>query len=255
MPRGRTTPASTTPLDDFDLFTYEFGDDVLDDWFQFGDGILETLEITGPEGLGPLTTSMGWRFGSVSSTGSTDSPASVMPYLTVLDVDANEAIVYLKDCAIYIASDPYDLATAQISDALHAFTIRFGGDVDQKRFANGTQTFDVQGYARATRTIEVECTFAKTDDTVGLGSESDAWMSDDAVDRFVRFQFTSTAIADGVTPYSWDIRMPMRYYTRAEGEIGGNSTVILTGHAFYDAVDFGGVFTSTAVNTLVTAEL
>lgn len=249
------TPASTTPLDDFDLFTYQFGDDVLDDWFELGDGMLETLEISGPEGLGPLTTSMGWRFGSASSTGSTDSPASVMPYLTVLDVDANEAMVYLKDCSLYIASDPYDLATAKISDALHAFTIRFGGDVDQKRFANGTQSFDVQGYARATRTIEVECTFAKTDDTVGLGSEADAWFSDDAVDRYVRFSFISPTIADGVTPYSWDIRMPMRYYTRAEGESGGNSTVILTGHAFYDAVTFGGVFTSTAVNTLVTAEL
>jgi hypothetical protein len=243
-------PASTTPLDDIDVFTYNFGDDVLDDWFELGDGILESLEVTGPEGLGPITTSMGWRFGSVASTGSTDSPASQLPYLDVLDVDANEVMVYLKDCSIYIASDPYDLDTAQILDALHMFTIRFGGDVDQKRYANGTQSFDVQGYARASRSIEVECTFAKTDDIVGLGSESDSWMSDDAVDRYIRFSFESPTEASAGVPYSWDIRMPIRYYTRAEGESGGNSTVILTGHAFYDAVNFGGVFTSTVTNTL-----
>ncbi len=130
------------------------------------------------------------------------------------------------------------------------FTIRFGGDVDQKRYANGTQSFDVQGYARASRSIEVECTFAKTDDIVGISSESDAWMSDDSVDRYIRFSFISPTEASTGVFYSWDMRMPIRYYTRAEGESGGNSTVILTGHAFYDAVNFGGVFTSTVTNTL-----
>ncbi len=50
-------PASLT-VDDPDLFTYEFGDDVTTDWFQLGDGMLESLEVTGPDGLGPLSTSM-----------------------------------------------------------------------------------------------------------------------------------------------------------------------------------------------------
>lgn len=248
-------PASTSPLDEPDVFTYNFGDDVLDDWFENGDGILESLEVTGPEGLGPITTSMGWRFGSVASTGSTDSPASQMPYLDVLDVDANEVMVYLKDMSIYIASNPYDLGTAKILNALHMFTLRFGGDVDQKRYANGTQSFDVQGYARATRSIEFEATFAKTDDIVGISSESDAWMSDDSVDRYLRLHFESPTEIDYGVPYSWDMRMPFRYYTRAEGESGGNSTVVLTGHAFYDAVEFGGVFTSEVVNTIDTTDL
>jgi hypothetical protein len=42
----------------------------------------------------------------------------------------------------------------------------------------------------------------------------------------------------------------MRYYTREEGDIGGNTTVVLTGHAFFDPTDFGGVLTSDVVNTL-----
>ena len=67
------TPASET-IDPIDPFTYEFGDDVLTDWYQFGDGILDSVEFTGPDGLGPVTTSMAWRFGSVRSTGATDAP-------------------------------------------------------------------------------------------------------------------------------------------------------------------------------------
>src|SRR5512135_2915271 len=99
-------PQSTTP-DPIDTFTYEFGDDVLTDWFQFGDGILESLEITGPDGLGPLTTSMGWRFGSAYNTGSTDYPVNngsgdVVP-TAGLGVSVDDAIVYLKDGAIFIA--------------------------------------------------------------------------------------------------------------------------------------------------------
>lgn len=253
--RWAWAPASVSPLDEPDVFTYNFGDDVRDDWFENGDGILETLELTGPEGLGPITTSMGWRFGSTSSTGSTDSPASDMPYLDALTPDPNEVMVYLKDMSIYIASDPYDLDTAQILDALHSFTLRFGGDVDQKRYANGTQSFDVQGYARATRTIELEATFAKTDDIVGIGSESDSWMSDDSVDRFARLSFVSPTEASAGVPYSFDLSFPMRYYTRAEGESGGNSTVVLTGHAFYDPDSYTGVLVSEAVNTLDGADL
>jgi hypothetical protein len=170
-------------------------------------------------------------------------------------VDPNEVMVYLKDGAIAIAADPYDFSGAQISDALHSFVLRFGGDVDQKRFANGTQSFDVQGYARASRSIELECTWAKTTDTVGLNSEADHWFSDDAVDRYVQITFESPTEAQGGTPYSWTITMPLRYYTRAEGESGGNTTVVLNGHAFYDPDLFEGVFTSSAVTTLVSADL
>jgi hypothetical protein len=62
-------------------------------------------------------------------------------------------------------------------------------------------------------------------------------------------------MAEGMTPYSWTVTMPMRYYTREESEIGGNTTVVLTGHAFYDPDDLEGVFTSVIVNTLTSEEL
>jgi hypothetical protein len=174
-----------------------------------------------------------------------------------LNVDTSAILVYLKDGAIYISSSEAGLVTDKVSDALHSFTLRLTQEVDQKRFANGTQSFDVQAYGPGKRGIELECTFAKTADIVGVGSESDSWMSDDSVNRYVRLYFEATALAeDGPpVPYSWDISMPMRYYTRTEGEIGGNTTVVLTGHAFFDDDDFDGVFKSVAVNTLDEAGL
>jgi hypothetical protein len=248
-------PASLT-VDEMDAFTYEFGDDVLTDWFQLRDGIIESFEVTGPEGLGPLTASMNWRFGNVRSTGSTDSPVVGTVPTPGLDIDPTEAIVYLKDGAIFIADSEAGLGAGQVSDALHTFTLRASQEVDQKRFANGTQTFDVSEYGPGARSIELECTWAKTADTVGTGSESDDWMADEAVTRYVRLTFTSTVVAQTVaTFYSWTFTMPMRYYTRTEGESGQNSTVILTGHAFYDPDDADFAFESTVVNTLTEAEL
>jgi len=253
-------PASLT-VDEVDPYTYEFGDDVLTDWFQLGDGILETFEISGPEGLGPLTASLGWRFGSVASSGSTDFPDAPVVPTAGLFVDVNGTYLYLKDGAIFIDSDPADIFNAanKISDALHTFVLRGTQEIDQKRFANGAQTFDLAGYGLGLRGIELEATWAKTADTVGIGSEADAWMSEEAVNRYVGLRFVSTVLAQ--TPstfYSMDISFPMRYYTRTEGELGGNSTVILTGHAFDDeqgSGSFGGVFEATVVNTLDEAGL
>jgi len=247
-------PASVAPLDDLDPFTYEFGDDVEEDWYQLQDGVLESFEIAIPVGLGACTGSESCRFGSVASTGSTDSPVTGdVP--TDLSPDANETVVYGKDLAIYIADTEAGLAAGQVLDALYSGTVRFSGDLDLKRYANGTQTFEVSEVARATLMVEYELRLAKTTDIVGTGSESDHWMSDQAVDRYIRLTFTSTVEAQGGTPYSWTMSSPTRYRTRTEDAEGGNSVVVLTGRAWYDAGTFDGFYKSTVVNTLTEAEL
>lgn len=248
-------PASTT-VDAVDPFTYEFTDDVVSDAEQFSDGIILNWEITGPEGLGALTASTTWTFGHLGGAGFTDFPDNpVVP--TALSVDPNEAIVYLKDLGIYIASDPYDLAYSgsRVADALHTFTLRGSVEIDRKRWANGDQSFDVDAYAITARTIELEATWAKTADIVGLGSESDAWFSDQSVDRFVRLYAESTIDADTGVPYSWDYSMPMRYTTREHSEVGGNTVVVLTGKAWYDAGHAIGVTSTEVVNTLAATSL
>jgi hypothetical protein len=208
-------PASTT-VDPVDIFTYEFGDDVTTDWYQMSDGILESVEYTMPEGLGALTTSMSWRFGSVHGSGFSDYPDSpTVP--TNLAVTPNETVVYGKDLAIYIASDPYDVtySESRVADALHTFTMRWTREIDEKRFANGDQSFDVDAFATASRVLELSCSWAKTSDIVGEGSESDAWFSNSAVERYIRIYAESVDEADTGVPYSWDLSMPMRYITPA----------------------------------------
>ena len=250
-----THPASVT-VDDPDVFTYEFGDDVLTDWYQLRDGMLDSFEIAGPEGLGPLSATMAWRFGAVASTGSTDSPVTGTVPTPGLAISTTDALIYLKDGAIYIADTVAGLGAGQILNAWHAFTLRGSHEVDTKRTADGTQTFDASGYGPGARAIELECTFAKTADTVGTGSESDDWMSDQAVNRYVKLVFVSTVLAQSPsTFYGWIVTMPLRYYTRAEAEQGQNTEIVLTGHAFYDPDDFAGVFESVLVNTLTEADL
>lgn len=244
-------PAAVAPLDDPDLFSYEFGDDVTTDWFQLGDGLIETFEITGPDGGGACTASLSWRFGSFGSSGSTDYPDSPTVPTGGLDLDINGIPVYMKDLGIYIASNFDYLAGSQILDALHTFTLRGTQEYDLKRYANGGPgTFDIDAYGRGARSIELEATFAKTSDTVGLGSESDAWMSETAVNRWCELKWTSAEAAAVANPYSLDVQIPMRYYTRTETEIGGNTAIVLTGHSFYDPDDLGGDITASAMTTL-----
>jgi hypothetical protein len=82
-------------------------------------------------------------------------------------------------------------------------------------------------------------------------------MSDESVIRYIRFKATATVMASTGpdVPYSWEVTMPMRYYTREEGNEGGNTTVILNAHAFFDPDDLDGVLVSTIIGTLTEAEL
>jgi len=249
-------PSAVDPLDDESDFTYEFFDDTgSSDAYQLGDGILDSVTFTAPEGLGALTTAMAWRFGSAASNSSTDSPPSPAVPTTGLDVELDPALVYLKDMAIYIASTAAGLSDGQVSDALHSYEMVIAQTNDDKRFANGAQTFDVNDRSRTGYSVTLTCSWAKTSDIIGTGSETDAWFSDTAVNRYVRLTFTSTKIISGATPYSWTMDMPMRYYTRTEGDSGGNAIVVLEGHAFYDSGTFDGFFKTTVKNNLHAADL
>ena len=217
--------------------------------------MLESLEVTGPEGLGPLTTSMGWRMGSIFSSGSTDAPdAPTVP--TALDVTPNETIVYLKDGGIYVASrslrprrQPDQRRAAHVHAAHHqhprpeALRQRQPGlrrqrlrprrprhrtrghlrqDVRHRRHRQRVRRLDARPVAR---TAGSRCASSRTEEVTGG------------------------------TPYSWVFALPARYFTRTEGDVGGNTVVVLTAHAWYDPDGLGGVFTSTVVNSLAAGSL
>jgi hypothetical protein len=247
--------------EDFDPFTYEFGDDAdgtsgkPNDWEQYIDGILTSLTIDSPEtGGGVLTASLGFKFADLKYAGSTDiPPTGSVPSISDRP-DTSPTLVYLKDCTVYLDSDASDIGSTQLMGTVHKFTLAMTQEVDEKRFADGTQSFSVQDYGRGATSINLAVQGAKTADWVGTGSESDAWSADDQVDRFYRFSFESTVMATGVTPYSWEFSLPARYFTREHSEIGNNSTITLTAEAFLDDVlDYP--FETTVVNTLAGADL
>lgn len=248
--------------EDFDPFTYEFGDDAdgtggkPNDWEQYIDGIATTLTIDSPEeGGGVLTAALGLKFGDLRYAGSTDiAPAGSVPSITDRP-DTSPTLVYLKDCSVYLDSDASDIGSTQLISTVHKFNLVATQEVDEKRFADGTQSFAVEEYGRGATTIHLAVTGAKSADWVGVGSESDAWSADEQVARYYRFVFESTVIAETPsTPYSWEFSLPARYFQREHGEIGNNSTIILTAEAFLDDVlDYP--FATEVVNTLAGADL
>jgi hypothetical protein len=247
-------PASET-IDEPDVYTGEFGDDVTDDWYQFRDCILESFDLSA-ENKGPLSASITWRMGKVASTGSTDHPVSGTVPTPALTVPKNDAIMYLKDGAVYVADATSGLAAGKLERAWHSFELHGEHEIDDKRWADGDQSYDVDDYAPGARILRFTGTFAKTADIVGTGSEADHWLSEQAVDRYLRMIFTSKVLAESPSTYHrWTVTLPIRYMTREEAEIGGNSVVVLAGEAWYDPDDLGGVLTSEVVCTLDESDL
>jgi len=253
-------PASTGSPDPLGFFTVEQGDDVGDpagespaDWFQLTGGIVEQLTITGPDNMGPLTHSATWRFGKAASTGSTDYPVTGTVPTAALSVDSTPSYVELGDCELFIDDAYTGIGTTKISDALHSMELTITNNYDLKAFANGSNTkYQIHAIGRGEQEITLSLQFAKTSQTVGTGSEADDWFSSDPVKRFVELRFTRNEMITGSTPYSLSIRMPLVYTTRADGEIGGNTTVTLTGTALYDS-DLTYAIRAVVVNALTSS--
>lgn len=230
---------SSTTLDEFSA---QWGDDYTADGFRLRDGIIEDLELSFDESLGPWQVSATWRFGQVS--------AHVTPVAS-LTVGSNLPLVFGADTALYIDDTAAGIGGTIISDSLHSARIKVTPEIDQKRFANGSNTrFAITGYGYAGRDIEFEFTFAKTDAvTAALNSETVDWLSgNNQVVRYIKLLTTSPDIITGSTPYSWDLRLSGTWRTRTDGELGGNSTITLMGKGRLDGT-LAYALLSTVVNS------
>ena len=241
-------PASLT-ADPVVLFTEEFGDDVTTDWFQLFGGTAESLTFSG-EMTTPVETSIDLRFAGFKQTGSTSYPVTGTVPTPALTVDSTPQRVFLDDAEIFLNDTAGAIGTTKISDALASFELSINNSLDQKRYANGSNTrFQIAGYGRGEREITLTAQWHKQSTIVGTGSESDDWMSATPVKRFVELRFTSPEIITGSTPYSWSTRGALYYTTREETEINGNTTVTLTGRFVYDS-DLTYAIRSVVVNDL-----
>ena len=133
------------------------------------------------------------------------------------------------------------------TDTVHGAQLTVNNNLDRKRFANGSNTrFNLAGYGRGAREIELEVTVAKS--AASLAER--ATLDDDPIaNRYIEIKTTSPVIITGVTPYSQSIRLPARLISAEDDEIGGNSTIVLTYRGFYDAT-LGYALRAVVVNTL-----
>lgn len=243
-----THTAVSTTATTLDEWTGEFFDDVtgvVTDGWKFRDGIIEgPLEFSFDESLGPWQYSAGWRFGYVD--GAVNPTANLV-------VGSNLPLVFGADTKLYIDSTSGGIGGTQISDALHRATITINNTIDQKRYANGSNSrYQINGgYGLAGREVTASFTFAKTSATIGLLGEAAKWLSADPTNRYIKVSAQSPNIIAGAIPYSWDLSLAGAWTARADEEIGGNAVVTLTCRGRYDA-GLGYILRSYCVNNRAT---
>lgn len=236
--------------DDFDYFTLQQGNDNTNNWYQLVGSIVESMNISSPDNLGPFDITGTWRAADAKHKSSADSPVSGTVPTAALSVDSNPVRMFAADTQLFIDDAFGGIGGTQISDAVYAVRFSFTPEIDQKRFMNGSNTrFALAGYGRGPRVIELAVDFAETTQIIGTGSEMDKWFHNTPVNRFVELKTISSSLASAGIPYSNSLRMPLRYTTSEGGTRDNNTIITLTGRAYYDS-DLGYALRASVVNTL-----
>jgi hypothetical protein len=216
--------AASLTADSFEYLTDYWGDDQTTDEIIFGSTVINQLQLSFGDDLSAYAVNAD-LLGGRARIG--EGPTGG------ISIDANPNWVYGADTEIYVDTVAASIGTTKLTDAVHGMTFTVNNNLDLKRFANGSNTrFQLAGYGRGAREITLELVLAKTTATIAEA----ATLDDSPVpDRFIEIKATSPEIITGSTPFSQSIRAPMRLMSRADGEIGGNSTITLTYKGFYDS--------------------
>ena len=231
-------PASTSQ-DIFEIFTGEWGDDTTDQ-FQYADGVLDSLTLTFPQDLGPITVDgTAWRFASV---------AYPVARTAGLQVDPAPTWAYAADTSYYFNDAAGAIDTTQLVNSVHDVTLVVNNNLDVKRFQNGSNSrFQAAGYGRGLRTFQVTYNFAKS--TAAL-AEVAKWLNANPVERFASIRTDSVQAAQVGTNYSQHILFSGYWFTRTEGTYGtANTTAQLVCQGWLDQT-LTYPFSAAVVNTL-----
>src|SRR5512146_50240 len=236
-----TYQVASLTADVFDVYSDVWGDDTSDvattpnsDGILAFGGLINTLEETMPEDLGPWTVNDQWVYSGATFGNRTAG----------LVIGATPYWAYGADTKFYRDTTAGNIGTTPLTDTVHGATIRVSNNLDLKRYANGNSTrFNLGGYGRGPRVIELVLTVAKTAATIA----ERATLDDDPVpNRFFAVTTTSTVLTGGI-PYSYDRRGAFRLFSAEDGELGSNSTIVLTYRGYYDAT-LGYVYKAAVVN-------
>lgn len=215
-------PASTSQ-DVYEPMTAEWGDDTTD-VFQYIGGIVDQLQLSFPQDLGPIMHTADWRFADV---------AYPNPFTGGLSVDSSPTWLYAADTSLYINDTAGTIGITPLVNSMHEASIQIQANTDVKRFANGSNAnFQVAGYSRGGRTLQTTFTLAKS--TQALQEVVD-WLNADPVERFVELDTNSRKLVGAASHAGQRIRFAGYWFTRSEGAINSNSTVQLVCNHIYDA--------------------
>lgn len=237
-----TYAAASTTADAFEYFTVETADDTAaSDGIEGTGGVVNTFSETMADDLGPWSFTDEWLF--AEATLAHDITAG-------LSVDDEPAYVFGADSELWVDANAAGIGTTWWQDALHSATLTINNNLDQKRFANGANAsntrFRLTGYGRGPRDIELVLTVAKTAVTMAEA----ATLDDSPVPlRFIQLKTTSIEIAGGAVKYAYQRRGCFTLRSRAEGEIGGNATIVLTYKGQYNTT-LGYAIQAIVVNQL-----
>ena len=221
-----TYTAASLTADTFDYFSVQSGDDTSDSGGAgingFG-GVINQFAMTMPQDLGPWTVSDDWIFAGAVYGNRTGG----------LTVDSNPAFMFGADTAFYLNSVAGAIGATQIVDAVRGASLTVSDNLDEKRYANGSNTrFQLGAYGRGPRTIELQLTVEKT---AAMIAEAITFDDTPVPNRYIKIACNSTELAGTAIPYKCEFFLPMRLFNVAEGEIGGNTNYVFTYRGFYDA--------------------
>jgi len=229
--------AASLTADAFAYFTDQWGDDYATDVINAGGGVIDSLELSFGDDLSAFEVNADLVYARADISGFTGG----------LTIDDTPNWVYGADTEVFLDSVAASIGTTKLTDAIHGVTVSIGNNLDRKRFANGSNSrFQLAGYGRGAREVEVTLVVAKTVATV---AEYNTLQNTPVPNRYIEIKTTSPEIITGVIPYSQSIRIPARLISRSDGELGGNSTVTLVYRGFYDST-LGYAIRAVVVNTL-----
>ena len=186
-----TYTAASLTADPFSYWSAQTGDDTSDSAGAgvngFG-GVINQFGMTMPEDLGPWTVSDDWVFAGAVYGNRTGA----------LTVESNPAFMFGADTAFYLNTTAGSIGATQIVDAVRGASLTIGDNLDLKRYANGSNTrFQLGGYGRGARTIELTLTVEKT---TAMIAEAVTLDDTPVPNRYIKIACNSTELAGTATP-------------------------------------------------------
>lgn len=215
-----TFPYASLSADNFAYITDEWGDDTnATDGIQAYGGVINDYTLSFDNTLTAWDVSANLIYANANlATAKTGA----------LSVDSTPTWVYGANTQFNLDTVYSAIGTTVWQDTVHAGSWAWNNNLDQKRFANGSNpAFALSGYGRGAREITFTVEVAKTALSI---AEANTLTADPVPTRYIQ-----TKTISPVSGYTWTRTAAVKLISREDAEIGGNTTIKLTYRTVYDS--------------------